>query len=55
MKQRAGHGKGSAGMTRRDVLRLGATAAAGAAIGPFVVTPGHSQTFNCQRFKGNEL
>ena len=29
------------GMTRREVLRLGAAAAAGAAVGPFVVTPGH--------------
>jgi hypothetical protein len=43
------------GMTRREVLRLGATAAAGAAVGPFVVTPGHGQTFNWQRFKGKEL
>jgi ribose transport system substrate-binding protein len=35
---------GSRGMTRRDVLRLGATVAAGAAVGPFVHTPGHGQT-----------
>jgi len=42
-------------MTRREVLRLGAAAAAGAAVGPFVVTPGHGQTFNWQRFKGKEL
>ena len=46
---------GSRGMTRRDVLRLGATVAAGAAVGPFVHTPGHGQTFNWQRFKGKEL
>ncbi|HWT78602.1 MAG TPA: sugar ABC transporter substrate-binding protein, partial [Candidatus Methylomirabilis sp.] len=43
------------GMTRREVLRMGAAAAAGAAVGPFVVTPGHGQTFNWQRFKGKEL
>lgn len=42
-------------MTRRDVLRLGATAAAGAAVGPFVVTPARAQSFNWQRFKGKEL
>ena len=42
-------------ISRRDVLRLGATAAAGAAIGPFISTPGHGQTFNWQRFKGKEL
>ena len=46
---------GSRGMTRRDVLRLGATVAAGAAVGPFIHTPGHGQTFNWQRFKGKEL
>jgi len=44
-----------AGMTRRDVLRLGATAVAGAAAGPFVVTPAKAQAFNWQRFKGKEL
>jgi multiple sugar transport system substrate-binding protein len=42
-------------MTRRDVLRLGVTAAAGAAGGPFVVTPARAQSFNWQRFKGKEL
>jgi len=42
-------------VTRREVLRLGAAAAVGAAMGPFVVTPGHGQTFNWQRFKGKEL
>ena len=43
------------GMTRREVLRLGAAAAAGAAVGPFIHTPGHAQSFNWQRFKGKEL
>ncbi len=43
------------GMTRREVFRLGAAAAAGAAFGPFFHTPGHGQTFNWQRFKGKEL
>ena len=41
--------------TRREVLRLGASAAAAAAVGPFIATPGHGQTFNWQRFKGKEL
>ena len=42
-------------VSRRTVLRLGSAALAGAATGPFVVTPGHGQTFNWQRFKGKEL
>jgi multiple sugar transport system substrate-binding protein len=42
-------------MTRREVLRWGAAAAAGVAAGPFVITPGHGQTFHWQRFKGKEL
>jgi multiple sugar transport system substrate-binding protein len=42
-------------MTRRQALKLGATAAAAAAAGPFVVTPARSQQFNWQRFKGKEL
>ncbi len=37
MKQRKQHGTGSSGMSRRDVLRLGAAATAGAAVGPFVM------------------
>ena len=43
------------GMSRREVLRLGAVAAAGAAVGPFVHTPARAQSFNWQRFKGKEL
>jgi len=48
-------GKGRNAMTRREVLRLGAAVAAGAAASPFVHTPGHAQSFNWQRFKGKEL
>jgi multiple sugar transport system substrate-binding protein len=49
------HGKAERGMTRRELLRAGAAVTAGAAIGPFVHTPGHAQSFNWQRFKGKEL
>ncbi len=45
----------SCGMSRRQVLKLGAAAAAGAAMGPFVVTPARAQAFNWQRFRGTEL
>jgi multiple sugar transport system substrate-binding protein len=48
-------GKGRTGMTRREALKLGAAAMAGAAAGPFVVTPGHGQTFSWKRFSGKEL
>ncbi|HSB82079.1 MAG TPA: sugar ABC transporter substrate-binding protein [Candidatus Methylomirabilis sp.] len=46
---------GERGMTRRDLLRAGAAVTAGAAIGPFVHTLGHAQSFNWQRFKGKEI
>ena len=55
MKQRRRNRVGSDGVSRREVLRLGATVAAGAALGPFIATPGHGQTFNWQRFRGKEL
>ncbi len=55
MKKRDRKDGSSRYMTRRDVLRLGATAAAGAAFGPFVVTPARAQTFNWQRFRGKEV
>jgi multiple sugar transport system substrate-binding protein len=42
-------------MTRREALRLGMAAAAGAAVGPFVMTPARAQSFNWQRFRGKEL
>ena len=41
--------------TRRQVLRWGTAVAAGAAVGPFVVTPTRAQSFNWQRFRGKEL
>jgi multiple sugar transport system substrate-binding protein len=41
--------------TRRDVLRLGGAALAGAATGPFVWTPARAQAFNWKRFQGKEL
>jgi multiple sugar transport system substrate-binding protein len=47
--------KGESAITRREMLRLGAAVAAGAAVGPFVHTPSHAQSFNWQRFKGKEL
>jgi multiple sugar transport system substrate-binding protein len=43
------------GITRRRALQLGAGALGAAAVGPFVATPGHGQTFSWQRFKGKEL
>jgi multiple sugar transport system substrate-binding protein len=43
------------GITRRRALQLGAGALGAAALGPFVATPGHGQTFSWQRFKGKEL
>jgi len=46
---------GGRGLSRRQVLKLGATAAAGAAMGPFVSTPARAQAFNWQRFRGTEL
>ena len=54
MKQRVRQA-GRSGMTRRDVLKLGATVAAGAAVGPFISTPGHGQTFNWKKYQGKEL
>ncbi len=55
MKQPKRNGIGSRGVTRREVLRLGAVGAASAALGPFVVTPARAQAFNWQRFRGKEL
>ena len=42
-------------VSRRAVLRAGAAAVAGAAIGPFVYTPARAQGFNWKRFQGKEL
>jgi len=55
MRRQKPKNAGSQHIARRDVLRLGATAAAGVAFGPFVVTPARAQAFNWQRFKGKEL
>ena len=44
------------GMTRREALRLGAAAAAGAAVGPFVMrVAGAADAFSWQRFKGSKI
>ena len=43
-------------MTRREILRLGAGAVAGAAVGPFVFRLARAgEAFNWQRFKGTKL
>ena len=56
MKQRGKHVARSSGVSRRDILRLGATAAAGAAVGPFVMrVAGAADAFNWQRFKGSKI
>jgi len=48
--------RNSGGMTRRDALRLGATVAAGAAVGPFVMRlAGAADAFSWQRFKGSKI
>ena len=41
--------------SRRTMLRLGGTALASAAAGPFVFTPARAQGFNWKRFQGKEL
>ena len=56
MKTRKQNPQGSRGITRRDVLRLGAGVAAGAAVGPFVLrVAGAGEAFNWQRFKGSKI
>jgi multiple sugar transport system substrate-binding protein len=54
---RAQSGKGvqSPGMTRRQVLRLGAAAAAGAAVSPFALSPAAAESVIWQRYKGTTL
>ena len=42
-------------LSRRTVLRLGGTALATAATGPFVFTPARAQGFSWKRFQGKEL
>lgn len=56
MKKRRQHITASSGVSRRDVLRLGATAATGAAVGPFVMrVAGAADAFSWQRFKGSKI
>ena len=56
MTQRRQHGTGATGISRRDALRLGATAAAGVAVGPFVLrVAGAGDAFSWQRFKGSKI
>ena len=56
MKMRKSSGNRSQGMTRRDVLRLGAGVAAGAAVGPFVMRVARAgEAFSWQRFKGSKI
>ncbi|MGD0263865.1 MAG: sugar ABC transporter substrate-binding protein [Candidatus Methylomirabilota bacterium] len=56
MKSRKRSERSSQGMTRREVLRLGAGVAAGAAAGPFVMrVAGAADSFNWQRFKGSKI
>ena len=42
-------------LTRREVLKWGATIAAASAAVPFVITAARGQNFNWQQFKGKEL
>ena len=56
MKVHKSGGDGLQGMSRRDVLRLGAGAAAGAAVGPFVMRVARAaDAFSWQRFKGSKI
>ena len=47
--------KGKGPMTRREALRLGAAAAAGAAVGPFGASPARAAAADWQRYKGTTL
>ena len=56
MKQGRRHVTGLTGISRRDALRLGATAAAGETVGPFVMRlAGAADAFSWQRFKGSKI
>ncbi len=46
---------GSLKITRREILRLGAAAAVGTAVNPFLPTPARAQLVQWQRYKGTEL
>jgi ABC-type glycerol-3-phosphate transport system substrate-binding protein len=56
MKQERQHVTGLTGRSRRGALWLGATAVAGAAVGPFVMrVSGAADAFSWQRFKGSKI
>src|SRR5215470_14990228 len=56
MNTHADRGAMAAGtMTRRDAIRLGAAAAAGAAVAPLAWTPAEAEEINWQRYKGTQL
>ena len=56
MKRRKQHATGVTRISRRDALRLGATAVVGAAVGPFVMrVAGAADAFSWQRFKGSKI
>ena len=56
MKKRRQPGTGLTGISRRDALRLGATAVASAVVGPFVMrVAGAADAFSWQRFKGSKI
>ena len=56
MKQRRQPAVGSRGMTRREILRLGAAVIAGAAAGPFVLRyAGAADAFSWRRFAGQSI
>jgi multiple sugar transport system substrate-binding protein len=42
-------------MTRREVLKLGAAAAAGAAVAPLALSPAMADAVDWQRYKGTQL
>ncbi len=56
MERRKRSGGRGHGVTRRDLLRLGGAAAAGTAVGPFVMRVARAADgFNWQRFKGSKI
>ena len=56
MKKRREDAASSNSVSRRKVLRLGATAVVGAAVGPFVMrVAGAADAFSWQRFKGSNI
>ncbi len=54
-RQRTRKGVGSSILSRRELLRLGAGAAAGAAMAPFMMSRAEADTVSWQRYKGTTL